>query len=105
MPTVAKIQSLITNIITLSNNVPASVALGTKEDKIWTVLNAAEGDTAHEMFNKCFDAMFGEDCQNSAGCLQYICQGKLGLGLVCSYLSSIDWTDNFLLDIVEIKLQ
>jgi hypothetical protein len=107
MPTVAEIQSLITNITTLSNDVPASVPLGTKEDKIWTVMNAAraEGDTAHETFNRRFDAMFGEDCRNSVGHLQYICRGKHGLGLVCSYLSNIDWTDNFPLDIVEIKLQ
>ncbi len=105
MPTVAEIQSLIKNIITLSNNLPVSVPLGVKEDKIWAVMNGAQGDTAHKTFNKWFDAMFGEDCQNSVGHLQYIRRGKLGLGLVCSYLSSIDWADDFPLDIVEIKLQ
>src|SRR6266436_267214 len=87
MPTVAEIQSLIKNIITLSNNLPVSVPLGVKEDKIWAVMNGAQGDTAHETFNKWFDAMFGEDCQNSVSHLQYIRRGKLGLGLVCSYLS------------------
>jgi hypothetical protein len=105
MPTVVEIQSLIKNIITLSNDLPLSVPSGVKEDKIWTVMNAAQGDTAHEMFNKRFDAMFGEDCRNSAGRLQYVRKGKLGLGLICSYLSSIDWADDFPLDIVEIKLQ
>ena len=105
MPTVAEVQSLIKNIVTLSNNLPVSVPLGTKEDKIWTVMNMAEGDTAHETFNKHFDAMFGEDCQNSVGHLQYIHRGKHGLGLICSYLSSIDWTDYFPLNIVKIKLQ
>jgi hypothetical protein len=65
----------------------------------------AEGySTAHETFNK-FDAMFGDDCGNSVGRLQYIRRGKHGLGLVCSYLSSVDWADDFSLDIVEIKLQ
>ena len=34
-----------------------------------------------------------------------VCKGRLGLGHVCSYLSKIDWADNFPLDIVEIKLQ
>lgn len=68
-------------------------------------MNAAEGDTTHETFNERFDAMFGEDCRNSVGRLQYIRRGKRGLGLVCSYLSSIDWADNIPLDIVEIKLQ
>ena len=105
MPTVAEVQSLVKNIVTLSNNLPVSVPLGTKEDKIWTVMNMAEGDTAHETFNKRFDAMFGEDCRNSVGHLQYIRRGKHGLGLVCSYLSSIDWTDYFPLNIVKIKLQ
>jgi hypothetical protein len=60
---------------------------------------------AHETFNRHFDAMFGEDCQDTSGHLQYVCKGKLGLGRVCSYLSKIDWADNFPLDIVEIKLQ
>ena len=68
-------------------------------------MNTEEHETAHEMFNRRFDAMFGEDCRDDAGRLLYIRKGKLGLGRVCSYLSKIDWADNFPLDIVEIKLQ
>jgi hypothetical protein len=60
---------------------------------------------AHKTFNRHFDAMFGEDCQDAAGHLQYIHRGKLGLGHVCSYLSKIDWADDFPLGIVAIKLQ
>jgi hypothetical protein len=68
-------------------------------------LRAIVTSTAYETFNKCFDAMFGDDCRNSVGRLQYIRRGKRGLGLVCLYLSSIDWADDFPLNIVEIKLQ
>ena len=68
-------------------------------------MNGNAGKTAHETFNCCFDAMFGEDCQDSMGRLQYIHQGQLGLGPVCHYLSAINWSDGFPLDIVEIKLQ
>lgn len=69
-------------------------------------MNANGGDTAHEMFNKRFDAIFGEDCHDSSGHLLHIHKGKHGLGLICLYLSQIDWVvDDFLLDIVEIKLQ
>ena len=60
---------------------------------------------AHKTFNRCFDAMFGEDCRDTSGRLQYVHKGRLELGRVCSYLSKIDWADNFPLDIVEIKLQ
>ena len=49
--------------------------------------------------------MFGEDCQDSSGHLLYIHRGKLGMGLVTSYLSKIDCAHGFPLDIVDIKLQ
>ena len=64
-----------------------------------------ECETAHETFNRHFDAMFWEDCRDTAGDLQHIHKGKLGLGSVCAYLSKIDWADNFPLNIVKIKLQ
>ena len=69
------------------------------------VMHSEEGETAQETFNRCFDAMFGEDCRDTAGHLQHVHRGKLGLVNVCAYLSKIDWADNFPLDIVEIKLQ
>ena len=68
-------------------------------------MDTEERETAHETFNRRFDAMFGEDCRDNDGRLHYVRKGKLGLGRVCSYLSKIDWADNFPLDIVEIKLQ
>ena len=66
-------------------------------------MNADPDEMAHEIFNKWFDAMFRENCWDSNGHLQYICKGKLGLELVSSYLSGINW-DDFPLDIIEIKL-
>jgi hypothetical protein len=107
MPTVSDIKTLVKIITTLSNSLPQSstIPVGTKEDKIWTVMHSEEGEKAHETFNRRFDAMFGEDCRDTAGRLQHVRRGKLGLGNVCAYLSKIDWADNFPLDIVEIKLQ
>jgi hypothetical protein len=102
--TISEIESLIKAIITLSNSL-LSVQQGTKADKIWSVMNTEECETSHETFNRRFDAMFGEDCRDDAGRLQYVRKGKFGLGRVCSYLTKIDWEDNFPLDIVEIKLQ
>ncbi len=67
-------------------------------------MNLDDGKTPHETFNKCFDAMFSEDCHNVHGHLHHICHGKLGMGLVYSYLTNLDWTD-FPLDLTEIKLQ
>jgi hypothetical protein len=105
MPTISEIKALIKIIATLSNSLPKSTPFGTKEDKIWTVMHTEEGKTAHETFNRRFDAMFGEDCRDTAGRLQHVRKGKLGMDNVCTYLSKIDWADNFPLDIVEIKLQ
>lgn len=108
MPTVAVIKALVKDISTLSQGLPPSVKQATKDDKIWSVMNADEldeHDSEYETFNRRFDAMFGEDCRDSAGRLQHIRQGKLGLGLICAYLSKRDWGDGFPLDLVEIKLQ
>ncbi|KAG6883266.1 hypothetical protein C0992_009256, partial [Termitomyces sp. T32_za158] len=49
--------------------------------------------------------MFGEDCRDSCGRLEHVRRGKLGLGLICSYLSKINWADGFPLDLVEVKLE
>ena len=84
---------------------PPSVQTGTKDDKIYLVMNSAEGEDAFETFNRRFDVMFGEDCRDPAGRLQHIRRGKLGMGVVCSYLSNIDCVKGFPLDLVEIKLQ
>lgn len=105
MPTVSSIKTLVREIATLSNGLPLSVQQGTKDDKIWLVMNTDQCETEYETFNKRFDAMFGEDCRDSAGRLQYVRKGKLGMGLICAYLSKRNWADGFPLDLVEIKLQ
>ena len=105
MATLEAIKSLVKEVTTLANSLSDTVLKGTKDDKIWSVMNSAEGETPHETFNRRFDALFGEDCRDSSGRLQYIRQGKLGLGLVIAYLSKINWTQNFPLDLVELKLQ
>jgi hypothetical protein len=102
---VATIRLLIKDIGSLSNSLLDSVPKGSKDDKIWSVMNSEERDTPHETFNRRFDAMFAEDCRNSDGRLHYVRQGKLGMGLVVSYLSKINWTTGFPLDLVELKLQ
>jgi hypothetical protein len=103
MLTVADISSLVADIGILAHGLPSSVPNGSKEDKIWAAMNSDEGETPHETFNKRFDAMFGEDCRDLHGHLHHVRHGKLGMGLVCSYLSNLDWT-SFPLDLVEIKL-
>lgn len=102
---VATIRLLIKDISSLSSSLLDSVPKGSKDDKIWSVMNSEEGDTPHETFNRRFDTMFAEDCRNSDGRLHYVRQGKLGMGLVVSYLLKINWSTGFPLDLVELKLQ
>jgi hypothetical protein len=101
----ATIRLLVKEIGTLSNSLSDSVPKGSKDDKIWSVMNAEERDTPHETFNQRFDAMFGEDCRDSNGRLHHVRQGKLGMVLVVSYLLKINWAVGFPLDLVELKLQ
>ena len=72
------IKLLVKEIGSLSTSLADSVLKGTKDDKIWSVLNKEERDTPHETFNSRFDALFAEDCRDSNGRLHYIRQGKLG---------------------------
>ena len=67
-------------------------------------MNIKEGDILHETFNCQFDALFEEDCCDPGGRLHHIYQGKLGMGLITSYLSKINWTKDFLWDLMELKL-
>jgi hypothetical protein len=104
MSTLTTIRQLVKEISALSNSLSDSVPKGTKDDKIWSVMNSEECETPHETFNRRFDALFAEDCRDSDGHLHHVRQGKLGMGLVVSYLSKINWT-SFPLDLVELKLQ
>jgi hypothetical protein len=101
----ATIGLLVKEIGTLSNSLADSVPKGSKNDKIWSVMNTEERDTPHETFNRRFDALFAEDCRDSNGRLHHVRQGKLGMGLIVSYLSKINWALGFPLDLVELKLQ
>lgn len=105
MSTLATVGLLVKEIGTLSSSLADSVPKGSRNDKIWSVMNAGERDTPHETFNRRFDALFGEDCRDSNGRLHHVRQGKLGMGLIVAYLSKTDWTLGFPLDLVEIKLQ
>src|SRR5260370_40456484 len=105
MPTSVTIKLHLNDISVLSNSLSDAVPKGSKDNKIWSVLNTKEGDIPHETFNHQFDALFGEDCRDSGGRLLYVRQGKLGMGLVISYLSKINWAAGFPLDLVELKLQ
>jgi hypothetical protein len=104
MSTSETIKQLVKQISALSNSLSDAVPKGTKGDKLWSVMNNSEGDTPHETFNCRFDALFGEDCRDSGGRLHHLRQGKFGMGVIISYLSKINWTDGFPLDLVELKL-
>jgi len=103
MTTVPGVKLLVKNITTLSAKLPKIVPNGSEDDKIWAVMNRKEWETAFETFNERFDALFGEDCRDSDGRLHYVRKGKLGMALIGSYLSKIEWS-GFPLDLVEIKL-
>ena len=105
MATLATIRLLVKDISTFPNSLLDSVPKGSKDDKIYSVMNTKEHDTPHKTFNWQFDALFAEDCCDSNGHLHFVCQGKLGMGLVVSYLLKINWTIGFPLDLVELKLQ
>ena len=84
------IQTLITNIITLSKGLPQSIPVATKEDKIYTVMSSPEGEDEWQTFNRRFDAMFGEDCRDKEGRLHHIRRGLHGMAKVSAYLEKLD---------------
>ena len=104
MSTIAAIRLVVKEISALSTSLTDSVPKGSKDDKLWLVMNSAEGETPHETFNRRFDAIFVEDCCDSSGHLHHVRQGKLSMGVVVTYLSKLNWA-NFPLDLVDLKLQ
>src|SRR3954452_23962893 len=100
------IESLVSEIRALSDTLPNSIALGSPDDKIWTVLNGSEGETVWETLNRRFDTLFGEHCRDENGRLHYVRRGQYGMHAVCTYLSSIDFDAGGIpLDLVEMKLR
>ena len=67
MSVLETVKSLVKEITTLANSLSDAVLKGTKDDKIWSVMNTTEGDIPHETFNRRFDALFGEDCRDIGG--------------------------------------
>jgi hypothetical protein len=101
-----QVKSLIVNIVSLSQGLPATVPIATKGDKIYSVMTSAPGESTWHTFNRRFDALFGEDCRDQHGRLHFICRGLYGMDKVCSYLESIDLTASDLpLDLIKIKLE
>jgi hypothetical protein len=96
-------RALINNIISLTRTLPTSVPLATNADKIFAVMNSPEGESTWHIFNKHFDALFGEDCCDFTGQLHHICHGRLGMDKVCNYLSTLD-VGSVPLDLATIKL-
>ena len=97
MATVTVIKTLVKEITTLSNSLPLLVQQATKDNKIWSIVNTDQDETAYETFNQHFDAMFREDCRNFVGHLQHVPKGKFGMNTVCllqTYQNVIEWTDS-----------
>ena len=90
MSTLTTIKLLVKEIGSFLSSLSNAVPKGSKDNKIWSVMKAVECDTLHETFNQQFDVLFAEDCRNPDGYLHYVCQGKLGMGLIVSYLSKIN---------------
>ena len=67
--TIAAIKLFAKEIATLSNSLSDAVPKGSKDDKIWFVIDSEECENPHETFNWQFDALFAEDCHDSNGCL------------------------------------
>ena len=103
--TLEEFVQLVKRVSTLSNSLLPSIPKGTLKDKIWIVWQTQEGNMPFEIFNKRFDALFSEDCRDAEGCLPHIRQEKSGMGLVSTYLKKVDWSQDFLLDLVAVKLR
>jgi hypothetical protein len=103
MSTPRTISELITNLVSLTESLPASIPNALHDGKINHVLMTVEGEEPFETFNRRFDILFGEHCRDENGRLVHIQRGKYGMDAVCKYLKTMTW-EGFPLDIVKIKL-
>ena len=96
----------IQKICCLSENLPTTVALAAKTDKIFTVFSRPEGESQWHTFNSRFDAVFGDDCRDpTTKKLHFIRRGEHGVGKVCEYLKAINLEDDLIpLDLMISKL-
>ena len=92
MSTLATVKLLVKTISVLSNSLSDAVLKGSKDDKIWSVMNIEECDTPNETFNRWFNALFVEDWCNPDGHIHHVYQGKLRMSLLVPYLLKINWT-------------
>lgn len=87
---------LVNTISVLVKQLPPTVPEATREDKIQRVMTGPipRGEPHHEMFNRRFDALFGEDCRDEDGRLLHVKRGRSGMMLVSTYLNRIIDTDD-----------
>lgn len=84
-----KARLFIDKICYLSENLPDSVPLATKESKIFTAFSLPDGENEYHIFNRRFDAAFGKDTVNTDGSLKYMARGEFGMNKVAKYLDSL----------------
>lgn len=102
-PTIIK---LITELNIRSKLLPASIPIGKKDDKLYSVVSRAKGSVdVWEGLNKCLDAAFGSDCCDAEGRFTEIRRGKYGMTVLVGYLNEIQWKSSIPLDIVAVRLQ
>jgi hypothetical protein len=101
--TIQTITALITNLESISESLPNSIPLATHNDKIYHVLSTVNGETPWATFNRRFDILFGNDCQDENGHLHFLQRSKYGIDTVCNYLKNSSW-DDCPLDLVHVKL-
>src|ERR1700678_323742 len=100
------ILALVKTIKALSDSLPSTVGIATRDDKIYTTLVKINEGEIHMTFNRIFDILFKEDndCRVD-GRLRYLLRGKYGMDKLCAYLNDIDWMEpNLPLDLVKLKL-
>ncbi|KAF8234643.1 hypothetical protein L208DRAFT_1376796 [Tricholoma matsutake] len=79
MSTPRTISELITNLVSLTESLLASIPNALHDGKINHVLMTVEGEEFFETFNRRFDILFGEHCWGENGRLVHIQHGKYGM--------------------------
>jgi hypothetical protein len=107
---VAAIVLLIDQIESLCRSLPKSIPNGTKDDRIYYVLNKVQGlDTGAAAKSSTFicrmDLLFGSDTRDDDGRLTNFRRGPWGISYVLQYFRRIDWqSDGISLSAATLKL-